>query len=273
MVRTTNSEVVMSKTVMLIHGAWLSPLSWEGFRERYEARGYTVIAPSWPYDERPVPELQRDPRPELAKVGIKDVVDHYEKEIRKLDAPPILIGHSFGGLFVQLLLDRGLGSAGVAIDPAPPRGIIARPSVIVSSLSVFLTINGWNRVLRMSLKDFSRYFAQTLPESEKPAMWARYIVPTPGRPFFQAAFGIQSGLNWKNPNRAPLLLTLADLDKTVAAPMVRDTYRKHLRSPVLTELKEFTGRSHFLCIEKGWEEVADYALAWAEQHRAEQHAR
>ena len=74
----------MSKTIMLIHGAWLNAHSWEGFKARYEARGYTVIAPSWPYDERPPPELRASPHPDLRNVGYQRILDHSYREIRAL---------------------------------------------------------------------------------------------------------------------------------------------------------------------------------------------
>src|SRR5262249_4850928 len=101
----------MSKNIMLIHGAWLNAHSWEGFKARYEARGYTVISPPGPRDDRPRAELRASPAPALAKVGITEVIDHYDRLIRALPEPPILIGHSFGGTVTQHLLDRGLGVA------------------------------------------------------------------------------------------------------------------------------------------------------------------
>src|SRR3954447_9583462 len=94
--------------IVLIHGLWLTPRSWEGWKERFEARGRQVIAPSWPRMEAEVEELRRDPSP-MNGLGIADVVDHYDRIVRGLERPPVLIGHSFGGLFVELLLDRGLG--------------------------------------------------------------------------------------------------------------------------------------------------------------------
>ncbi|WP_292327657.1 alpha/beta hydrolase [Mesorhizobium sp.] len=109
----------MSKTIMLIHGAWLNAHCWEGFKARYEARGYNVIAPAWPFDDRSPSELRASPNPALAQVGINELINHYDRLIRALPEPPILIGHSFGGTVTQHLLDRGLGVAGVAIDPAP----------------------------------------------------------------------------------------------------------------------------------------------------------
>ncbi|MEP9360246.1 alpha/beta hydrolase [Sphingomonas sp. KR3-1] len=253
----------MAATVMLIHGAWLTPSSWDRFRQRFEAAGMTVVAPPWPYLDRPVDELRRAPDPRLGALGLTEIVDHYAALIAAMPQPPILIGHSFGGLIAQLLADRGLGAAVVAIDPAPPFGVPAHPLAIWTSLPVFLAWNGWNRVLRMSLKGFSTGFAQTLPAAEKPYAWEKFIVPTPGRIFFQALLGIGSRLRWDNPDRPPLMLIAGGKDRTVPAAMVRANYRKYLRSPADTAFHEFPGRSHWLCNEDGWEEVADRALSWA----------
>ena len=113
----------MSKTIVLIHGAWLNARSWEGFRQRYEKAGYIVIAPDWPHDDRSPAELRGAPRPELAYLSQRQIADHYQHIIEALPEEPILIGHSLGAVMVQHLLDRGLGVAGVAINPAPTPGV------------------------------------------------------------------------------------------------------------------------------------------------------
>src|SRR5262245_48245493 len=100
-------------TVVLIHGLWMTPLSWEHWIRHYSHAGYTVIAKAWPGMDVDIMELRR--KPELvADLTVDAIVDHYETIIRKLDKPPIIMGHSFGGLFTQILIDRNLGAAGVA---------------------------------------------------------------------------------------------------------------------------------------------------------------
>jgi len=150
----------MSKTVMFIHGAWLTPASFDLFRARYEAMRYTCVAPAWPLEDRPFEELRRSPHPNLHKLTISKIVDHYDRLIRALPEAPIIMGHSFGGLFTQLLLDRGLGAAGIALDPAAIRGIIPRPRTLLSALPVFTGWKGWGRVLTMSFDQFATNFAQ-----------------------------------------------------------------------------------------------------------------
>lgn len=253
----------MAATVMLIHGAWLTPSSWDRFRQRFEAAGMTVVVPPWPYLDRPVDELRRAPDPRLARLGLRQITDHYAALIEAMPQPPIVIGHCFGGLIAQLLADRGLGAAVVAIEPPPPFGVRLHPLTLWNSLCVFLSLNGWNRVLHMPERAFAAAFAQTLPEAEKPYAWEKFIVPTPGRIFFQLLLGIGARLRWDNPNRPPLMLIAGGKDRTVPMAMVRANYRKQLRAPSDTAFHEFPGRSHWLCNEDGWEEVADRALSWA----------
>jgi pimeloyl-ACP methyl ester carboxylesterase len=256
----------MSRSIVFIHGAWLTPASWNLFKGRYERRGYTCLAPPWPYDGRAVAELRRAPVPDLAQLGIAEIVSHYADVIRACAEPPILIGHSFGGLLVQLLLDRGLGAVGVAIDPAPIKGVLPGPSALRAALPVLLTWKGWTRVARMSFAAFQRDFAHTLSEAGQREAYDRYIVPTPGRVYFENGLGIESAVDFENPARAPLLLIAGLNDRTIEPGMVRATYRKQRRSPAVTALKEFPGRTHFLIASPGWEEVADFCLEWGEHH-------
>jgi len=252
-------------TIVLVHGAWLNSASWAGFKARYEARGYRVIAPDWPYDDRPPSELRASPRPELAHLGQREILDHYERIIRELDVPPIIIGHSAGGTFTQHLLDRGLGAAGVAIDPAPTPGVPLFPHAIVSALPVFIDPFSWRRAKVMSRRFFRNRFAQTAPKDQTDALYDRYIVPTPGKVYWDGVIN-KIAINWTNPERAPLLLIGGGNDLIADAAMTRAIFKKQSRVPSKTELKIFAERSHWTCLDAGWEEVADFALDWAERN-------
>ena len=255
----------MSKTIVFIHGAWVTPSCWDNFKRRYEARGYTCIAPAWPFDERPVAELNRSPAPGLASIGIREIVDSYAEKIKALAEPPILVGHSFGGLFVQLLLDRGLGAAGVAIDPGPPRGVFPVPTAFRAALFVFLKWAGWRKAITMPFEAFQWGFAHTLPYAQQREAYESQVVPTPGRIYYQLVLGINAGVNFKNSERAPLLLVAGEVDRTATASMVRAMYRKHAKSKAVTGFKEYAGRTHWLIASPGWEEIADDSITWVEQ--------
>jgi len=258
----------MSQTVVLIHGAWLTPLSFEFFRRRYEAAGHTVVVPPWPFHDRPVEELRSSPHPDLGRLTIGAIADHFDAIIRALPRPPILIGHSLGGLVVQKLLDRGLGAAGVAISPAPARGIVPTPTALRAALPNLLTWRGWSRVVYMSRDRFAWGFANTSSGIQQARIYERLVVPTSGRLYYQLAFGIGSGVAFKNPDRAPLLLIAGEKDRSVEPSMVRANHARYRRSAAVTDYMSFPNRSHFLIGADGWEEIADYAMAWCEYFRA-----
>jgi pimeloyl-ACP methyl ester carboxylesterase len=250
-------------TVVFIHGAWVTPACWDKFIGFYTARGHRCIAPAWPRKDRSIAELRADPSP-LASLGVEEIVDRYDRVIREQAEPPLLIGHSFGGLFVQMLLDRGLGAAGVAIDSAPPRGVLAtQPSVFRANLPVLLQLGAWKGVVRMTYPQFRYAFVNTLSEAEARAAYEAYVIPETGRIFFQAALGSKAvKVNFANNQRKPLLLIAGESDHVVAAGLNRANFRKYAGSKARTDFKEFPGRAHWIIAQEGWEEVADYTARW-----------
>ena len=260
-------------TVVLIHGLFMTAFSWERWVERYTARGYKVVAPSWPRMEGDLAELRRDPS-RLGGLGIAEIVDHFDRIIRALDAPPIIVGHSFGGAFTEMLLDRGLGAAGVAIDAAQLRGVYNIP---LSQLRALFPIvrNPLNRgrAVAMTHSQFHYAFTNTISFEESKAAYDRYAVPGPGRVLFEAAL---ANLNRSSPiqvdfarrERAPLLIVAGGADHIVPASLNAATARKYARSGAVTDYKLFPDRSHWTIAEPGWEEVADHAIDWCERHTA-----
>ena len=260
-------------SIVLVHGLWMTPLSWEHWIERFEAAGHHVRAPAWPGFDRDIDEVRRDTSP-YDGLGLTEITDHYDAIIRGLDAPPIVMGHSFGGLVTQILLDRGLGAAGVAIDPAQPKGILALPLSTARIVSPVLS-NPANKGKSKALtaKQFHYAFGNTLSEQESNAVYERYAVPGPGRPLFQAGLAnlnpkAASKVNFKNSERAPLLIIGGGSDHVVPPRTSRTNFKLYHRSTAITEYKEFPGRSHYIVGQEGWEEVADYALSWATSHAA-----
>jgi pimeloyl-ACP methyl ester carboxylesterase len=257
------------RPVVFIHGAFLSAESWDPWRERFAARGYRSVAPAWPFLDHSVEELKRGADGRFGKLGIGEIVDNYASIVREFETEPILIGHSFGGLFVQLLLDRGLGAAGVAIDPAPPKGVLPGPNAVRASLPVLLGWNSWQSVRPMSFKTFQWGWVHTLGEAEQRAAFDEHVIPTSGRLFLQALLAPLTNVtrvNYRNGRRAPLLIIAGQLDRTVEASMNLANYRRYARSEAVTDYREFPGRTHWICRQPGWEEVADHVLDWIAKH-------
>jgi len=256
------------QTIVLIHGLWMTSLSWEKWIKRFKDLGFRVIARSWPGMDGEIDELRRDPSP-IARLGIGDVVGHYEAIIRGLDAPPIIIGHSFGGLVTQILLDRGLGAAGVAIAPAPVKGIIFLPlSTLRVSFPALSNPANNHRAVPLTPEQFHYAFTNTLTEEDSLTVYHRYAVPGPDHVLFQAAFAnfnphAASAVNFENGTRAPLLLISGGKDHVSPASVVKANFELYRNPLVLTEYKEYPERTHYTLGQAGWEEVADAALDWA----------
>jgi pimeloyl-ACP methyl ester carboxylesterase len=208
----------------------------------------------------------------VAGHGINDVVSHYAEVIRGLGTKPIVIGHSFGGLIVQRLLGEGQAVAGVAIDPAPIKGIIFLPLSALRVASVALR-NPANRKKAVALtKDQFRYgFGNALSEEESEDLYDKWTIPSPGKPLFEAATAAFAGnspakVDTANAKRGPLLITAGGKDQTVPAVLSNSTLKLYSKSPAKTELKSFPDRGHSLTIDSRWEEVADSVLGWLKTH-------
>lgn len=253
--------------LMLIHGAWLSSRSWENFAEYFRNRGFAVSAPEWPRKKGDVEELRED-ADELKGLGITEIVDHYEEQIRALDEPPVLIGHSFGGLIVELLLDRGLGRAGVAMSPAPPKGILVLPfSSLKAAAPALAHASKWHGVVPLTLEEFTYGFVNTFSPEDAAAAFEEYAVPETGQIFYEAGFANfhlhpPTEVNFKSADRAPLLIVGAEKDNTVPASLSKKQFDKYEGSEAITEYIEFPDRPHLMMAAEGWEEVAVGIESW-----------
>jgi pimeloyl-ACP methyl ester carboxylesterase len=259
-------------TIVLIHGLWMTPLAWEHWVERYAARGFNVVTPGYPGIEpgtAGVAALRNDASA-LADVGVREVMDHVGEIIQSLDTEPIIMGHSFGGTFAQMLLDAGLGSAGVSIDGAGVKGVNALPfSEFRSTVAVLKDPLNLRRAVPLTHKQFHYAFTNTLDEDASQAAYDRYAVPTPARILFQGGLAAvthnaATTYDFANDDRAPLLFISGGSDHILPPSVQRENYDKNVKhSTAVSAHVVFDGRDHFTCGEPGWEAVADFALDWA----------
>ncbi|MBF0688148.1 MAG: alpha/beta hydrolase [Cellulomonas sp.] len=259
-------------TIVLVHGLWMTPRSWRGWKDRFEAAGHDVLVPAYPGFEVEV-EALRENTEVIARLTVPETVDHLATQIAALPEPPIIMGHSFGGTLTQLLLARGLGAAGVVVDSAPTEGVHVTPLSQVRSLFPALR-NPANahRAVAFTPEEFHYAFANTLSREDSDAVWREFAIPAPGS--WVWAYGLIANLKpgkqetWVDydADRAPLLFIGGEKDHIMPPSVNRSNAKHYAKSPALTEYHEFPGRSHWICAEPGWEEVADHALAWALEH-------
>jgi pimeloyl-ACP methyl ester carboxylesterase len=245
-------------TIVLIPGLWMTALCWEHWVKRYSDKGYSVIAANWPGMNADIDQLRRDPG-RFAKLGLTEVVDHYEQIIRELETAPIIIGHGVGGLVTQILLDRGWGAAGVAMASVPPKGVFK---------SVFGNLRLALKGRSLTPQHFHHDFANTLGEVASVAAFERYVIPAPNRILRQVALpnfspDAPGTVRFHNDSRAPLLLAAGGKDRVVPSSMVKANFDSYQESKADTDYKEFPEHTHFTLAYDAWQKVADYVLGWA----------
>ncbi|HSY07622.1 MAG TPA: alpha/beta hydrolase [Steroidobacteraceae bacterium] len=251
--------------VVFVHGLWLLPSSWDRWAKLFEEAGYTALTPGWPDDPDTVAEANAHPDL-FARKTIGAVADYLERIIAGLSKKPALIGHSFGGLLVQILAGRGLGATTVAIDPAPFRGVLPLPfSSLKSAWPVLGNPANRNRAVPLTFDQFRFGFANAVSEKEAKELYETFAVPASGAPLFQAAAAnlnpwTEDKVEIENPRRGPLLVISGENDHTVPTAIARASFREQQRNIGVTEFIEIANRGHALTVDSGWREVADTAL-------------
>ena len=259
-------------TIVLIHGFWVTPRTWEQWIPYYEAKGFRVLAPAYPGFDVEVEALNADPTP-VAALTVPAIIEHLESVVGALEAPPILMGHSAGGAFTQVLLDHGYGAAGVVMNSAPTEGVRAVPaSQVRATWPVLENPANHHRAVGLTYEQWHYAFTNTFDdENESRRLYERYAVPASGRILWNSVLAnFEPGpqdiwVDYHNDARPPLLFLSGEHDHLMP-PKVQRSNAKHYKSNTITEVVEFPGRSHLMPAQVGWEEVADCALGWAVAH-------
>jgi pimeloyl-ACP methyl ester carboxylesterase len=261
------------KPVVFVHGLWLLPSSWDRWRTLFEEQGFATLAPGWPDDPDTVTQAREHPEV-FAHKSIRQITDHFAGVISRLTMLPAIVGHSFGGLITQQLAGQGLGSASVAISPAPFRGVLPLPfSAVKAALPVLGHLSNFERSVPLTYEQFRFAFANAVSEEEARALYEQFSVPGTGKVLFQAATAnldpwTQAKVDRTNPKRGPLLILAGAQDNTVPPAIASASYRRQKKNTAVTEMKQIPARGHSLTIDGGWREVADAALAFLKQHLA-----
>jgi pimeloyl-ACP methyl ester carboxylesterase len=251
--------------VVFIHGLWLLPSSWNAWADFFKQAGYAPLTPDWPGDPETVEEARANPEV-LAGKKLGEVADHTAEVITGLERKPAVMGHSTGGLLAQLIADRGLSAATVAIDPGPFRGVLPLPySTLKVSAPILRNPLNRGRAITLTFDQFKYGWANALDEEEARRLYDTYHVAAPGVALMQMANAnlnpfTEAKVDTKNPKRGPLLIIEGDDDHTVHPAIAKAAYKRQRRNEGVTELKTIPNRGHALTIDSGWREVAQTAL-------------
>jgi pimeloyl-ACP methyl ester carboxylesterase len=256
--------------VVFIHGLWLLPSSWDNWAALFEEAGYAAVTPVWPDDPETVEEARANPDV-FAKKTLRQIADHTAEVIGELTKKPAVMGHSTGGLLAQMIADRGLSAATVAIDPGPFRGVLPLPiSALRSAMPVLKNPLNRGRAITLTLDQFKYGWANALSEEEAEQLYETYHVAAPGVALMQMANAnvnpaTEAKVDTKNPDRGPLLIIDGEKDHTVPWAIANASFKRQQRNEGVTEIEKIPNRGHSLTIDSGWREVAERALAFVKR--------
>ena len=254
------SNYTNSKTIVFIHGLFMNPTSWDNWILFFENKGYKCFAPAYPFHEGNPASLRTHINPDLGKITFGQVINGISEFIAKLPEKPILIGHSMGGLAVQKLIEMNKGVAGVCIDPAPPSGIFSfKWSFLKANLPTINPIKG-NSVFLPGVEWFNYAFCNTMTIEQTEIEYNKFVVPE-SRNIARSSTMKDGKIDFTKPHN-PLLIIAGEKDHIVPSSLNRKNFEAYKDKNSRLDFKEFSGRTHYICGQANWEEVANYSLEW-----------
>jgi alpha-beta hydrolase superfamily lysophospholipase len=256
---------IPSKIIVFITGAFVSNRCWDEWRVYFEGKGYKTVAAPWPHKDAGAEELRnRQPNAGIASNRLAALTDYYSNMVEQLPEKPILIGHSIGGLLVQLLLQRELAAAGVAIHSVPPQGIMTfKWSFLKAGWAALGFFTPTHKSYLMSFKHWQYAFTNGMTLEQQKESYYAFAIPE-SKLIVRDTITRAARVNFKKPH-APLLLTSGCDDHTIPASLNYSNYAKYLKSGSVTDYAAFKGRNHFVLGQPTWREDADYILDWIQK--------
>jgi pimeloyl-ACP methyl ester carboxylesterase len=243
--------------VVMIHGAFSGPWVWENFAARFRDEGYAVHLPCLRHHQGGKPPA------ELATTSLTDYAQDLELLLDGLDASPILVGHSMGGLLAQMLAAKRDVRAMILLAPSAPWGI--PPSTlfeIASAQAMLLNVGFWNTIIKPDQHIGGRHALDRMPKAERDRIQAHFV-PESGRATFET---MHWGLDMRRAAEVDTakitcpLLVLAGGEDRINPPGTVERVAALYRDRATYE--KISGMSHWLLAEPGWDRIAEGALSW-----------
>ncbi len=259
-------KTINSKTVLFITGAFVTNQGWDAWRTYFESKGYKTIAPAWPHKEGDPKALRANqPNEGIASVRLAQLIEHYAHIAKNLPEKPIIIGHSLGGLITQILLNRDLGAAGIAIHSVPPQGVMpTQLSFFRATWKALGLFTSTKKAYLMSFNDWQYAFTNEMPLAEQQKAYEANAIPE-SKLVLRDGLTSDAKVDFDKPH-APLLFTAGEIDNCIPAALNEKNFNRYPKNGSVTELKVFKGRNHFVLGQPSWKEDADYILNWIATH-------
>jgi pimeloyl-ACP methyl ester carboxylesterase len=259
----------MKNTIVFIHGMFQNPKSWDKWIAFFNEKGYNCIAPAWPLHEGDPAQLRENPPAGLGDLHLQTIVDEIEKIVRAQAEPPILIGHSVGGLIVQLLVAKGIAEIGVPIDSVAPNAMLAFDWGFMKNSALIANPFKGNEPFLMDLESFHGSFCNTMTIEETEAAYNQFATHD-SRNVLRDCMGEAGQIDLDLPH-APLLFIGGEADEIIPASLNQKNAEAYTDEVSITDFKGFPNRAHYICGQPGWEEVAGYVADWLQAHEQEQY--
>jgi pimeloyl-ACP methyl ester carboxylesterase len=254
----------MKKNIVFIHGMFQNPKSWEKWIEFFSAKGYNCVAPAWPLHEGNPTELRNNPPAGLGDLELQTIVDKIESVVTSLDEKPILIGHSVGGLIVQLLVNKGLADIGVPISSVAPNAMLAFDWGFMKNSALIANPFKGNEPFYMDLESFHGSFCNTMTMEETEKAYNETATHD-SRNVLRDCMGETGKIDVDMPH-VPLLFIAGKEDAIIPFELSERNSKAYTDELSISEFKEFADRGHFICGQEGWEQVASYIYDWLQKH-------
>ncbi|RVT96523.1 alpha/beta hydrolase [Mucilaginibacter limnophilus] len=259
----------MKNTIVFIHGMFQNPKSWEKWINYFSEKGYNCVAPAWPMHEGEPAELRQSPPDGLGDLRLEEIIYEMQQIVKDQGQPPIVIGHSVGGLITQLLVSNGLVQTGVAISSVAPNMMLSFDWGFMKNSALITNPFKGNDPFYMDEESFHGSFANTLSEEEAKVAYQQYATHD-SRNVLRDCLGSDGHIDLDMPH-VPLLFVGGEKDQIIPASLNEKNVNAYKDEVSITAFKEFANRSHFICGEPGWEEVAGYIYEWLQRHEQHQY--
>jgi len=248
-----------SKSIVFIHGLFVNNTTWSEWQKFFEARGFTTYAPANPKHEGVPSELRKNIPADLNKVTLEDVIMNISAFIDTLPEKPIIVGHSLAGFAVQKLIEMGKAVAGISIDGAPPKNVLPPFQTIKT---VFPVVNFFSSKPFMGSREwYHNAFFNNLTKEAADKEYDKIAVPESRTIARNTLFKSFANIDHSRPHN-PLLFIGGENDHIFRASFTKRIAGSYQDKNSITDFKSFEGRSHYICGEEGWEEVAEYVYNW-----------